>query len=180
MTSTMTASTGPLHIHIRQAASSLDLAQARELFLEYAAWLGVDLCFQHFDQELAGLPGAYALPRGRLLLADADGQASGCVALRPLPLAAAQARSTTQVAGVAEIKRLWVRPVFRQLRLGHRLVAAVIEGAREAGYRRVVLDTLPQMESALALYQSFGFITIEPYYDNPLPGVVYLGLDIDG
>lgn len=168
----MTASSGPLHLHIRQAASSLDLAQVRELFLEYAAWLGVDLCFQHFDQELAGLPGAYALPQGRLLIVDADGQAAACVALRPLPLDGRPASS------VAEIKRLWVRPAFRHLRLGHRLVSAVIEGAREAGYRRVVLDTLPQMEAALALYKSFGFVPIEPYYDNPLPGAVYLGLDI--
>lgn len=168
----MTAATGPSDVLIRQATSTMELAQARELFLEYAAWLGVDLCFQHFDEELAGLPGAYALPRGRLLLAVADEQAAGCVALRPLA-------GDMPAGGVAEIKRLWVRPAFRHLRLGHRLVSQAIAAAREVGYRRVVLDTLPQMEAARALYQSFGFLPMHPYYDNPLPGVIYLGLDID-
>lgn len=173
----MTPSTGPSHIRIRQAASSLELAQARELFLEYAAWLGVDLCFQHFDEELAGLPGAYALPRGRLLLADVDGQAAGCAALRPLSAEGAQEGAGE--GNVGEIKRLWVRPAFRHLGLGRRLVSRVIEAAREAGYRRVLLDTLPQMDAARALYQSSGFEPVHPYYDNPLPGVIYLGLDID-
>jgi ribosomal protein S18 acetylase RimI-like enzyme len=177
--SAMTPSTGPSHMHIRQVASSLELAQARELFLEYAAWLGVDLCFQHFDEELAGLPGAYALPRGRLLLADVDGQAAGCVALRPLSAEGAQEAAGDGEGSVGEIKRLWVRPAFRHLGLGRRLVSQVIEAAREAGYRRVLLDTLPQMESARALYQSSGFVPVHPYYDNPLPGVIYLGLDID-
>lgn len=171
----MTASPVPSDIAIRQAQSSLELAQARELFLDYAAWLGVDLCFQDFEAELAGLPGAYALPRGRLLLADADGQAAGCVALRPLSVDGAQDVS----GGVAELKRLWVRPAFRHLRLGRRLVSRAIEAAREAGYRRVVLDTLAQMEAARALYKSFGFVPMAAYYDNPLPGVIYLGLDID-
>ncbi len=168
----MTAFAGPSRIDIRQVTRSMEFAQTRELFLEYAAWLGVDLCFQHFDEELAGLPGAYALPRGRLLLADADGQAAGCVALRPVSIDGAQD------SAVAEIKRLWVRPAFRRLRLGHQLVSEAIEAARAAGYRRVVLDTLPQMEAARALYRSFGFVPMHPYYDNPLPGVMYLGLDI--
>ena len=173
----MPLASDPITMHIRQAASSLELAQARELFLEYAAWLGVDLCFQHFDEELAGLPGAYALPRGRLLLADVDGQAAGCVALRPLSAEGAQEGAGE--GNVGEIKRLWVRPAFRHLGLGGRLVSRVIDAAREAGYLRVLLDTLPQMDAARALYQSSGFVPVQPYYDNPLPGVIYLGLDID-
>lgn len=153
-------------IAIREALSSLDLARARELFVEYAAWLDVDLGFQGFGAELAGLPGAYARPKGRLLLADADGQAAGCVALRRLDDAA------------GEIKRLWVRPPFRHARIGRMLVARALEAAREAGYRRVVLDTLPSMGAAMALYRAFGFREIPAYYDNPVPGALYLGMEL--
>jgi ribosomal protein S18 acetylase RimI-like enzyme len=158
-------------IAIREAASTLELAQVRELFVEYAAWLQIDLRFQKFGEELAGLPGAYVRPRGRLLMADADGQAAGCVALRPL--------QSERGAEVGEVKRLWVRPPFRRTHIGRMLIARVLAEAREAGYRRLVLDTLPQMSAALALYRSAGFSEIPASYDNPIPGTVYLGLELD-
>ena len=151
---------------IREAAGRLDLARVRELFVEYAAWLNVDLCFQGFDAELAGLPGSYARPDGRLLLAMRDGQAAGCIALRRF-----DARS-------GEVKRLWVRPAFRDAGLGRTLATQVIAAARDTGYRRLVLDTLAPMASAIRLYRSFGFSEIPAYYHNPLPGAVYMGLEL--
>ena len=153
-------------IAIREAVNCLEMVQARELVAEYAAWLGVDLGFQHFGEELAGLPGVYARPRGRLLIADADGQAAGCVALRAFG------------EDTGEIKRLWVRPPFRHARVGRLLITHALDAAREAGYRRVVLDTLPPMSAALALYRSVGFSDIPAYYNNPIPGAVYLGLEL--
>jgi putative acetyltransferase len=151
---------------IRDAQGAADVALARALFLEYAGTLGVDLCFQGFDSELAGLPGAYAPPRGRLKLAGPPGDAFACAALRPL------------AADMGEVKRLYVQPRVRGQGWGRRLAEAIIADARAIGYRELRLDTLLQMEEARALYGSIGFRAIPPYYDNPLPGVAYMALTL--
>lgn len=152
---------------IRPASTGEDIAIARTLFGEYAAWLGVDLGFQGFSRELAGLPGAYAPPRGRLLLAAALGQDVGCVAARPVS------------NEVCEMKRLFVRPQARRHGVARLLVAEIIAWAGRAGYETMVLDTLNWMHPAIALYESFGFERTAPYYDNPLPGAVYFRLRLD-
>jgi ribosomal protein S18 acetylase RimI-like enzyme len=147
-------------------ARAADIAAARALFLDYAASLSVDLAYQDFPAEVAGLPGAYAPPRGALLLArDAAGGAVGCVALRPM----AQ-------AGLAEIKRLYVTPAGRGAGLGGALTQAVIAEARRLGYAAVRLDTLPDMATAIALYRSLGFQTVAPYYPTPVAGTLFFGL----
>ena len=151
---------------IHQASAPEDLARARELFREYADWLKVDLCFQGFERELAELPGDYASPDGRLLLAWHHEMPVGCIALRRFD------------ASRGEVKRLYVRPEARGRRTGWRLVEQVIAEAKAIGYRRLVLDTLPQMGEARSLYRSFGFSEIPAYYANPLPGVLYLALDL--
>lgn len=138
----------------------------REIFREYAQGLGVDLCFQQFDAELASLPGDYAGPRGALLLARVDGQVAGSCALRPLDAA--------DYPNAAEMKRLYVRKAFRGFGLGRQLVEAVLDAARQAGYDSVLLDTLDDMEAARALYEELGFEEIPPYYHNPIPGAHYL------
>lgn len=143
----------------------------RALFEEYAQALGVDLCFQQFDQELAGLPGEYAPPRGALLLATVDGEVAGCCGLRPL--------DTADYANAAEMKRLYVRPAFRKSGLGRQLAEAILDVAREAGYSCVLLDTLNDMEAARALYEDLGFQEIPPYYHNPIPGAHYLKVQLD-
>jgi len=153
-------------LEILQAATPERLAEARQLFLEYADSLGFDLGFQGFDKELAGLPGDYAPPRGRLLLAVHDGRVAGCVASRDLG------------EGICEMKRLYVRPGFRGLRIGEALVLAVIDEAREIGYGRMRLDTVPSMGRARALYASLGFREIQPYRFNPIPGTAFLELDL--
>ena len=151
---------------IHQAISQQDVERARELFREYADWIKVDLCFQGFEGELATLPGDYAPPDGRLLLAWHHEKPVGCVALRRID------------ATTGEIKRLYVRPETRGRRTGQRLVEQVIAAARAIGYRRLVLDTLPQMAEAQSLYRSFGFSEIPAYCANPLPGIIYLALDL--
>ena len=142
------------------------VAAARTLFREYADSLGIDLGFQHFERELAGLPGDYAPPRGLLLLAVAGHEPAGCVALRPL-------RNAT-----AELKRLYVRPAQRGTGLGRRLTEAALAAARDAGYERVWLDTVPSMGAAQALYRSLGFAPIEAYRFNPVAGTTFLGLEL--
>jgi putative acetyltransferase len=158
---------------IRPARSPEDIALTRALFLEYARWLNVDLCFQGFDAELAGLPGAYAPPRGRLLLAATPGTAFGCIALRPL-----EQESGERDPRVGEVKRLYVQPAHRGARWGHRLAETVIEEARAIGYRELKLDTLGWMAPARALYAALGFRECAAYYDNPLPEVVYMALQL--
>ncbi|MGZ5181956.1 MAG: GNAT family N-acetyltransferase [Ramlibacter sp.] len=142
----------------------------REIFREYALGLGVDLCFQGFEQELAALPGDYAPPRGALLLATVDGAVAGCVALRPL--------DSSDYPNAAEMKRLYVRKAFRGFGLGRQLAEAALDAARQAGYACVLLDTLDDMEAARALYEDLGFAPIDPYYHNPIPGAHYLKVDL--
>jgi putative acetyltransferase len=151
-------------------AAPADLAQIRELFLEYAQWLGEDLCFQGFDGELAGLPGDYAGARGALFIArsaDAAGNPAGCIALRPFD-------ETT-----GEIKRLYVRPEFRGTGLGRKLAVRALEAGRSAGYERLVLDTLDRMGAAVKLYRGLGFRPIPAYYNNPIRGALYFELSLD-
>ena len=142
------------------------LAATREIFREYAHSLDVDLCFQNFEQELAGLPGDYAPPQGSLLLAFVDSALAGCGALRGL--------SDADYANACEMKRLYVRPAFRRFGLGRVLAQALLDEAQRAGYSEVLLDTLDDMEAARGLYASLGFEEIPPYYYNPIPGAHYL------
>ena len=163
---------------LRHAETPADIALARGLFVEYAQWLAVDLCFQGFDSELATLPGSYAPPRGRLLLAGTRAAAFGCIALRPLAHGACCAGAATPSDGTAigEIKRLYVQPARRGEGWGHRLAEAAIADARAIGYRELKLDTLDWMADARKLYAKLGFRECPAYYDNPLPGVVYMAL----
>ena len=156
-----------LTLMIRRASSDAEIDQARELFKEYAGGLGIDLCFQNFEKEVAQLPGDYAPPDGRLMLAFYHGDVAGCVALRKIG------------AGVCEMKRLFVRERFRGAGLGRELANNIIGNARNIGYERMRLDTLPpKMDDAIALYRSLGFREIEPYYDNPVPGAKFMELDL--
>ena len=149
---------------IEPLGAAADMAPVRELFRAYQRELGVDLGFQDFEQELAGLPGAYAPPRGRLLLARRGAESAGCVAMRPL------------AGDDCEMKRLYVRPEFRAARLGVLLAERVIAEARALGYRRMCLDTLPGMERAQRMYEALGFRDIAPYRFNPIGGTRYLAL----
>jgi GNAT superfamily N-acetyltransferase len=139
----------------------------RELFREYAASTGFDLCFQDFDRELAALPGEYAPPRGRLLLAHVNGQLAGCVALRPLD------------AETCEMKRMFLRSGHRGRGLGRALATSIIREARTIGYRRMRLDTVPAMKEAIGLYRCLGFRDIASYRHNPIPGALFLELRLD-
>jgi putative acetyltransferase len=142
--------------------TSEDIEAARRLFLEYSKSLGFDLCFQSFEEELAGLPGRYGPPDGRLLLARFDGEVAGCIALRKLEV------------GICEMKRLYVKPVFRGKKIGELLVRRLLKEARACNYERMRLDTVPSMVTAQALYRSLGFVEIAAYCDNPIPGAVYM------
>ena len=150
-----------------QAESPAQIAQTRKLFLEYAQSLGFSLCFQNFDQELDGLPGGYAPPDGRLLLAEYEGQIVGCVALHKLE------------PGICEMKRLYLRPMVRGKGLGRVVADRIITEARRMGYQRMRLDTVePVMKDAVAMYCKLGFKEIAPYCPNPMSGVIYMELQL--
>jgi GNAT superfamily N-acetyltransferase len=152
---------------IFQATTDEHIHDARTLFEEYAASLGFSLCFQNFDRELKNLPGDYAPPTGRLLLAREDDQLAGCIALRKLE------------RGVCEMKRLFVRPAHRATGLGRALVDFVIDEASKLGYTHMRLDTIPgKMDKAIALYHRIGFVEIEPYYSNPVEGAKFMELKL--
>lgn len=154
-------------MRIFQANTQEDIEHARALFEEYASGVGISLCFQNFDRELANLPGDYAPPHGRLLVATEDNQLAGCIALRKL------------APGVCEMKRLFLRPAYRGNGRGRVLVQAIIDEARNLGYTTMRLDTLPgRMDKAIALYQSIGFVEIEPYYENPVESAKFMELDL--
>ena len=164
-------------IPIREAEGGRDLALARELFVEYAASLPIDLCFQGFDEEVASLPGRYAPPSGRLFLAGAPGEAVGCIALRALD-PPPEALGGASAAPVGEVKRLYVRPVARGTGTGRRLAATVVDAARAIGYRTLCLDTMRSMREARALYASLGFATTHRYYGPPLDDIVYYAMKL--
>ncbi len=148
---------------------SLDIT--RGIFREYAASLGIDLSFQHFDEELASLPGPYAAPQGHLMLAFVDGELAGCGAFRRI--------ADVDYANACEMKRLYVRPAFRRFGIGRLLAQALLDEARRAGYSATLLDTLDDMEAARGLYTSLGFEEIPPYYFSPIAGSHYLKADLD-
>jgi putative acetyltransferase len=154
---------------IAEIARAEDCAPVRELFLEYAAQLGFSLCFQGFDKEVAGLPGDYVRPGGRLLLAHYNGELAGCVALH-----------ATKEAGICEMKRLYVRPQFRGKRIGRALVDRVLAEARSAGYHAIRLDTIAdKMREAVNMYRAYGFKEIAAFRPNPEPSVLYMELELD-
>lgn len=151
-------------MELLQVSTEEQLEEVRRLFREYEASLDTDLCFQNFEQELAGLPGDYAPPAGRLFLARVGDGVAGCAALRPIG------------DGVCEMKRLYLRPQFRGAGAGRSLASVVIGEARGIGYERMRLDTLPSMRAAQALYRSLGFREVEPYRFNPVEGALYMEL----
>lgn len=157
----------PVGVSLKQAESAIEITQVRELFLEYAQSLGFSLCFQNFDQELAGLPGEYFPPNGRLLLAHVRDELAGCVALHRLQ------------PEICEMKRLFLRPQFRGKGLGRILAQSVISEARTVGYTMMRLDTVePVMKDAVVLYRQLGFYEIAPYRVNPMPGTLYMELKL--
>jgi len=149
-------------VHCESASTSEEIEIARALFREYEKSLGISLCFQGFEKELADLPGDYAPPRGRLLLAREQKETAGCAALRPLS------------PDICEMKRLFVRDAFRGRGVGRLLAETLLSEARSIGYRAMRLDTLPSMTAALPLYRSLGFRDINPYTRNPVPGALFL------
>lgn len=154
-------------MRIKQALTKKEIEEVRKLFREYEAYLNVDLCFQDFEEELAHLPGKYARPNGDLLIALDGENIVGCVALRKLD------------DGICEMKRLFVKPEARRAGLGRRLAHEIIRVARELGYSLMRLDTLDKLTPAMHLYETLGFRETAPYYDNPLPGVVYWELELN-
>lgn len=162
----MTSTVNTSSIRFASPRTPEEFETLRSVFLEYAASLEINLCFQGFEAELAELPGEYATPRGALLLALVDDQLAGCCALRPL--------DAVDYPNAGEMKRLYVRPGFRGQGLGRQLAEAILDSARQAGYSCVLLDTLNEMESARALYQDLGFKEIPPYYHSPIKGAHYL------
>jgi len=154
-------------VTIIAAATPERVEQARALFLEYAKSIGFSLCFQNFDAELAALPGDYAPPRGRLLLAECGGLLAGCGALHELS------------PEICEMKRLYLRPQFRGKGVGRAIAERLISDAREIGYGRMRLDTVgPVMKDAVAMYRKLGFKEIDPYRANPMPGTLYMELKL--
>ena len=151
-------------VEINLARSADDFALAKDLFLEYAKAINIDLSFQDFDQELAGLTVQYGPTEGGILFLIVEGRPAGCVAVRRFE------------KDIAELKRMYVRPAYRRAGYGRRLGEEALALARRLGYRAIRLDTLPHMEEALALYRSFGFVEIEPYRFNPVPGAKYFEL----
>jgi len=154
-------------VRLVRAATPLEWAQARRLIEAYAESLGVDLCFQNFDQEIEHLPGHYGPPRGAMLLAVEGEEVLGCVGLRP------------HDESTGEVKRLYVTPGARGRDIGRTLALGVVQAAREHGYRRLVLDTLPSMHAAQALYGSLGFRPIDAYRHNPVPGAAFMELTLN-
>ena len=153
-------------VEVHPATSETDLAEVKRLFEEYSVWIGIDLSFQNFAQELSGLPGDYRAPRGTLLIGRAGPLAAGCVAVRRID------------KGDCEMKRLFVRDGFRGLGAGEALARAAIGFARQAGYRRMLLDTLPSMSAAHALYARLGFAEVEAYRYNPVAGARFMALSL--
>ncbi|MGB7207829.1 MAG: GNAT family N-acetyltransferase [Pyrinomonadaceae bacterium] len=152
-------------IEILQAETAEQIEDVRAIFREYEAWLGLDLCFQGFEDELNQLPGRYACPDGRLFLASVDEKLAGCIALRKLE------------DDICEMKRLYLREEFRGLGLGNTMIEKLIEEAQVIGYSKMRLDTYPpKMGKAVKLYESHGFSAIPPYYDNPHEGVLFMEL----
>ena len=167
ISSAVSASSAVNGLSIFQVESPTQIAQARELFLEYAQSLGFSLCFQNFDKELAELPGDYAPPEGRLLLAECENQLAACVALHKLE------------PGICEMKRLYLRPTFRGKGIGRALAQRIIAEARQIGYHRMRLDTVePVMKDAVAMYRKLGFKEIAPYRPNPIAGAMYMELEL--
>lgn len=159
------------HIALAAAETPALVEAARRLFREYAGTIGIDLCFQNFEAEIAQLPGDYAAPGGALLVALLDGQPAGCGALRPL--------HDVDYPNACEMKRLYVPRAFRRFGLGRLIAQDLIDRAMHAGYSTLLLDTLDDMETARGLYTSLGFEEIPPYYFNPIPGAHYLKVDLD-
>ncbi len=154
-------------VQIIQAQSDEQIDTVRLLFLEYAQSLNFDLCFQRFDEELAELPGDYAPPEGRLLLAICDDKVAGCAALRKVSV------------GVCEMKRMWVRPAFRGKKIGRKLAEEIINEARKVGYQIMKLDTVDTMAAAITMYESMGFIETSAYRHNPIEGAKYMELKLN-
>jgi carbonic anhydrase len=154
-------------LRILSANDTAALEQVRQYFRNYAAWLGVDLSYQNFDQEMASLPGAYAEPEGRLFFAEVDGRPAGCVGIRAFS------------EGICEMKRLYVTPEERGLGIGRRLAVAAIKTARQIGYKRLLIDTLPNMRMAVKLYRELGFTEAPAYYPSPVEGTIFLALDLE-
>jgi carbonic anhydrase len=159
------------NVRVIGAGDTVELEQVRQFFRNYAAWLGVDLCFQNFDEEMATLPGRYSAPQGRLFYAEVDEgggkRGAGCVGIRPF------------AEGACELKRLYVDPAQRGLGIGRLLALAAIRAARELGYRSILLDTLPAMRIAVKLYRELGFLEAPAYYQTPLEGTQFLALDLE-
>lgn len=160
----------PPEIRLVVADTAAMIDAAREIFLDYARSLAVDLSFQNFDAELATLPGDYAAPSGKLLLAWVDGELAACGAMRGL--------AESDYANACEMKRLYVRPAFRRFGLGRLLAQSLLDEARSAGYSVMLLDTLDEMEAARELYASLGFEEVAPYYFNPIAGAHYLKAEL--
>jgi ribosomal protein S18 acetylase RimI-like enzyme len=157
---------GIMSLEIHNAESQADIDWCKSLMTEYAQWLQDEICLRGFAEEMAGLPGKYAPPGGRLSIANINGEPAGCIAFRKFG------------EGTAEAKRLWVRPNFRKHGVGVALLHRMLADVKAAGYNRVVLDTLPKMGDALRLYEALGFARIEAYYESALPGVMFFGKDL--